>query len=228
MTKKPKDSRRDIFGYKDSRRRKLFDKPVEEEEADQETDLDYGADGHVRPENGVNVSWLAMAFEMTPRTVRSRLAGIRPIRYGGGQLNRPIYNIKEAAARLVDQNVNVPEAIKRMRPQDMPAMLQAVFWDGQNKRADYMKKTGMLWHTDAVLEVLSDTFKTIRAQMQLWPDTLEKSAKLTEQQMKLVQENVDALQDEIYQKLVQNADKRKTPPMADSPLEAVEGFNDDV
>ena len=219
-----KPKRRDVFGEIDARqeaprrgRRKLYD---DESGEDRETDMDYGEDGQARPGTGVTTTWLALEFGMSQRTVRVKLMGLRPLRYV--RANTPIYSVKEASERLVEGVVDVSKQMKNMRPQDMPAMLQAVFWDGQNKRADFMKKSGMLWHTEDVVEVLSDMFKNMRSTMQLWVDTLDRVGKLTPEQMLYMREQVDGLQDELYRKLKDTALAKKTKPMSESPLEPVE------
>lgn len=222
-----KSSRRDLVGGSSSRRRDLIGETSSEEVRDESSseeelaDLDYLPDGMPRPENGANVAWLSAAFGMTRRTVLARLAGVKPLRYGAR--HAPIYAFADAAPRLITNTFSVQDiedAIKRMRPQDMPPMLQAVFWDGQNKKAVWQRNAKQLWHTDDVLEVLADTFKTIRQTMQLWTDTIERAEKLNDQQTAFLRAQVDALQDEIYQRLVKSASRNSTYPLSETPIDA--------
>ena len=187
---------------------------------DAESDLDYLADGSVRPENGVNVAWLCQAFGVSRRTVINRLAGVRPIRLGAR--HAPIYAIADAAPRLVKAEINYVEALKNMRPQDLPPMLQAVFWDAMIKKLDWEKKAKHLWHTSDVLDVLTDLFSTIRVTMQLWPEQLEKAQQLSDAQLKFIRDSVDSLQGELYEKMTSRATMSQTGPVADLPPDAVE------
>ena len=198
-------------------RRSIIDDPEPE---DQKSDLDFLGDDTVRPENGVNVSWLCTAFGLSRRTVINRMAGVRPIRLGAR--HAPIYNIGEAAARLVKAEINYVDALKNMRPQDLPPMLQAVFWDAMIKKLDWEKKAKHLWHTSDVLDVLTDLFGTIRVTMQLWPEELEKAHKLSDAQLQFIRDQVDALQGTLYEKMTTRAAMSQTGPVADLPPDAVD------
>jgi hypothetical protein len=198
-------------------RRNIIDGPEPE---DHESDLDFLGDGSVRPENGVNVSWLCQAFGVSRRTVINRLAGVRPIRLGAR--HAPIYSIADAAPRLVKAEINYLDALKNMRPQDLPPMLQAVFWDAMIKKLDWEKKAKHLWHTSDVLDVLTDLFGTIRVTMQLWPEELEKAHKLSDEQLNFVRAQVDSLQGQLYEKMTSRAKLSQTGPVSDLPPDAVE------
>jgi len=203
------------------RRRALFeeDTPEAPEDEDSFHDLDYTGDGQVVAGSGVNINWLAAEFGISRRSVVNKLVGIRPMRYG--QRHSPIYRVPEAAARLVKPDINVEEAMKRMRPQDLPPMTQAVFWDGMTKKTKWMREAGLLWHTDDVLEVLGDVFKTLRATIQLWADTVDKAETLSKEQMTFLRQQADALQSELYEKLVANARKTQTRPLSETPIDGL-------
>lgn len=210
-------SRRDIMGGR-SRRDIMGDAPAPEP-VDDAADLDYmDSEGTVRPENGVNVSWLCQAFGLSRRTVINKLSGVRPIRLGAR--HAPIYAIKEAAPRLVTAEIDYAEALKSMRAQDLPPVLQAVFWDAMNKKLEWEKKAKHLWHTSDVLDVLTDLFSTIRKTMQLWPEELEKAHKLDRAQLDFIRGQVDGLQASLHEKLIEKAAMSQTGPVADLPPDA--------
>jgi Mg2+ and Co2+ transporter CorA len=157
---------------------------------------------------------------MSPATAKRRLAGVVPLRFGAQ--GSPIYAFAEAAPRLCKIEVSDQEfedRIKRMRPQDLPPMIHAVFWDGQNKKATWEKNAKNLWHTEDVVEVLGETFKIVRQTMQLWADDLRQEKRLTDDQALYLQQQVDALQDDIYHRLVRMAKSRETLPLSETPID---------
>ena len=131
----------------------------------------------------------------------------------------PKYDLFTAAQYLVPPRVDVSEFIKGMRPNDLPPILQAAFWDAQKKRQDYEINAGDLWHTDKVISVLSETFKLIKTSVMLWTDTLEQEHGLTEKQREALQGLCDGLMDDIHRSLVkQHETSRTTNQLADVAL----------
>lgn len=156
---------------------------------------------------GVTVYWLSQVFGLTPETVRMRLADCTPESVHG-KSNR--YRVRDAAPYLVDPKIDIEKYMKRMRPGDLPALLQKEIWDAKLKRQKWEAQAGDLWHTQDVIAVLSEVFATIKSTVQLWPDTVERTEGLTDDQRELLVNMGDALQDEIYQKLQEMAKNKKT------------------
>jgi hypothetical protein len=229
-------SRRDILGFGGRRKRDepqsgeeeifLVDEPVERRKRgrasrrDTDDDLAYGKDGMPQAENGATIAWFAQAFGMKPSTVKMRLAGVKPLRVT--DRGAPIYAFADAAPKVCRVDLDDEEfekRIRRMRPQDLPPMIHAVFWDGQNKKAKWQRDAGQLWHTEDVVEVLGETFKAVRQAMQLWVDDMRQEKKLTDDQAVYLQEQVDALQDDIYDRLVRLSKSRETLPLSETPID---------
>lgn len=198
-------ARRDPFGDDDS----AFDLP---EQSEAPFTL-------MEAELGVPTAWLSRVFGHSERSVKNRLIGIVPKGYT--KRGAPLYVIAEAAPHLVEAKFDVEAVIKKMRPQDMPPMLQAVFWDGQNKKLTWAEKAGHLWHTDDVLSVLTEMFKTMRSTMQLWVETVEKAEQLKPAQVVFLRAQVDALQDELYQQMLDAQKNEATGPVSDRPLDKI-------
>lgn len=157
---------------------------------------------------GVTVSWLAQVFAMDPSDVKRRLAECPPLhRRKAGYT----YDLKQAARYLVKPVFDAKKYIQTMKPSELPTHLQKDYWAGQLARQKYEENAGQLWRAEAVLEVLGETFKTIKFTMQLWADNLERSTGLSNEQRELLRGMVDGLQDEIYQALVEGAKARRTP-----------------
>lgn len=156
---------------------------------------------------GVTVYWLSQVFGLTPETVRKRLADVTPESVSG-KSNR--YRVKDAAEVLVDPKIDIESYMKRMRPGDLPSSLQKEIWDARLKRQKWEAMAGDLWHTNDVMEVLSDVFSIIKSTIQLWPDTVERTEGLTDEQRELLVVMGDTLQDEVYQGIKKMAENKST------------------
>src|SRR5690606_18686323 len=76
------------------------------------------------------------------------------------------YDLKQAASYLVPPKVDIVKWISKLRPTDLPAHLQTEFWDARLKRQKWEFAAGHLWRTEAVQDVLGETFRTIKETMQ--------------------------------------------------------------
>lgn len=167
-------------------------------------------------QNGVNVSWLCQAFRQDIKTVRRKLANLKPI--GIGARNAEIYDFAQAASFLAKPPPNqLAEFLRGLRVQDLPVHLQHPYWAAMRMRQSYMRDAGDLWRTEDVLEVLGECFKTIKASMQLWVDNLDGQSELTNEQRVLVTGMVDALQDDMHRALIDMPKQRQTKSSAEAP-----------
>jgi Protein of unknown function (DUF1441). len=156
---------------------------------------------------GVTVYWLAQVFGMTTESVRMRLADCTPESVHG-KSNR--YRVKDAAPYLVDPKIDIEKYMKRMRAGDLPPLLQKEIWDAKLKRQKWEAQAGDLWHTEDVIAVLSEVFATIKSTVQLWPDTVERTVGLEDDQRELLVSMKDTLQNEVYRKLQEMAQEKST------------------
>lgn len=157
---------------------------------------------------GVTVSWLAKVFGMDPTTVKQRLADCPPLhRRKAGY----VYALPVAARYLVKPVFDVKAYLEKMKPSELPAQLQKDYWDSQLKRQKWEENAGDLWRTSAIMEVLGETFKTIKFSMQLWADNLETITALSPEQRQLLVQMVDGLQNEIHENLVKMSRDKSTP-----------------
>lgn len=156
---------------------------------------------------GVTTYWLAQVFGMTSETVRKRLADVAPVEVHG-KSNR--YRVRDAAPYLVEPKIDIEAYMKNMKAGDLPALLQKEIWDARLKRQKWEAQAGDLWHTEDVIAVLSEVFATIKSTVQLWPDTVERTVGLADDQRELLVNMGDTLQDEIYRKLQEMAQNKST------------------
>lgn len=166
-------------------------------------------------QHGVTVGWLATVFGMDPVNVRRKLRDCAPImkRKAGY-----VYDLKVAAQYLVKPVFDVEQYLKGMKPSELPTHLQDAYWSAMRKRQQWEADAGMLWRTEAVMEVFGDVFQTIKFAMQLWPDTVERALGLTPEQREMLIKMSDGLQTEIHKKLVEMPKLKRTPStLAEAP-----------
>jgi hypothetical protein len=112
----------------------------------------------------------------------------------------------------------VIEALIRTRPEDLPDKLRVHFWQAKLKEQEFRTNEKDLWPTIELVEYMSDTFRVLRLSLQLLPDTLERSAKLTEAQRATVQSVVDETLSTMRRKLIDAfANRRKSEKRRQAP-----------
>lgn len=94
-----------------------------------------------------SITSLAAVFGMDPSTAKKRLASLRPVAEERGN---PLYGSADAAGWLVETQEDLADWLARLRPQDMPPMIQSVFWDGMLKHLANMERAGELWPLNTV------------------------------------------------------------------------------
>ena len=142
---------------------------------------------------GASILQLSIMFSMDRTTVQRRLAGLAP---AGRRSGTSIYNIKEAAQRLVEPGYEIERYIMNMNHLDLPPLLGKEFYNGQRSRLAFEEANGDLWRTADVVRTLSLVFNTYRMVAQTLPDTLEREAGLGREQKAVVRRVTDgALED---------------------------------
>lgn len=138
--------------------------------------------------SGVTISTLAAMFRMDRRSVVDKIAGIKPC---GERRGAKIYRIYDVAPVLVRPEGDFEATIRRMRPNDIPPLVQKEYWNGLNARAKFLENEGQLWRTDKVFEAISTVLKFVRMQLLLMPDTIEKMTVLSDRQRAELQGLID-------------------------------------
>lgn len=148
---------------------------------------------------GANISQLARLFEMDVEKTKQRMHTAIPIGMRG-RVN--IYNIADAAQRLVKPTYAIEPIIRRMNHADLPPALTKEFWAGQNSRMTYEKAAGNYWPTEDIIAVIANAFKVARTTLLLFGDTLELQTALTDEQRAILKQMIDGLLGELRANLV--------------------------
>ena len=152
---------------------------------------------------GVAATTFAALFGMSKEQVQMKLSGAAVV--GKTRLGGPAYEFREACSRLARPGPDqVIEYVKKMRPNDLPPIMQTAFWDAALKRQKFEREAGDLWRTEEIEMVLAEVFKNFRMGALLFADTLARETGLTPQQRKIVEELSDTLLAEARKSLLEN------------------------
>ena len=158
---------------------------------------------------GVSASWLAHVFGMDKNTIAKKLstAGVQPSARRG---STPLYRIPDAAPYLVKPKVDLVTYIKSLRPNDLPPILNAAYWDAMLKRQKWEENAGDLWRTADVLEVFGDMAFGIKTTVSLWVEEVDRTRGLDAGQRETITQLSDKLLEQIHQQMIEAPRKRRT------------------
>lgn len=176
----------------------------------EELSLDIGA-----VYGGVSANWLCHVFGMDRVTVKKRLAEGK-CQVAGKNKGTPLYLIKDAAAWLVKPQVDLTKYIQGLRPNDLPPILNAAYWDAMLKRQKWEENAGDLWRTKDVIDVLGNLATTLKSTIQLWP---EQVSGLSDKQRLELEQRAAGLLDSIHHILVTAPDRSRSVSSAEEPGE---------
>lgn len=146
------------------------------------------------------LSQIAQMFETDAKTLPQRMKGIVP---AGRRNGYKVYNIREAAGRLVQPSYEIEEYIRQMSPQELPPLLNKEFWNGQRARIAYEKEMGNLWATEDVVELFSVLEQGVRQTWILLTDDIEREEGVTDGQRKVLRRISDAAINTFKDKLTE-------------------------
>lgn len=152
---------------------------------------------------GASVNQLAAIFRSSPDRVQRLLGDLRSV--GEGRQGNPLYDLAEAAARLVPPVITmevIDNYMRHVNHSHLPAIVSKHYWDGKRARDRYLETVNELWFTDDIVRVVSEAFQTLRTQLILLPDLLRSDGRLTDEQFRVVQRTVDDSVEELSARLV--------------------------
>ena len=173
--------------------------------------------------NGVPVDWLRRAFHMSARTVERKIKGLKTV--GVTAKGVPLYDLGEAAQRLVKPKMDLSEYLEDITVDDLPDKLKEAFWNAKLKEQRYLKNAGELWRTEAVIQLFGSTLKDTKERMRLIPELGEKSLGLTPEQADGLRKIVSRVQEEIWNE-IQNLESKTPSSVAE--LNKTYGAEDDA
>lgn len=146
------------------------------------------------------MSQIAQLFQTDAKTLPQRLKGIIP---AGRRAGYKVYDIREAASRLVKPGFEIEEFIRQMSPQEMHPLLLKEFWNGQRARHAFEKEQGNYWPTEDVVELMAVLCQGIRQTLLLVADDVNREDSLSAGQRKVFRRIVDAAINSLQEKLTE-------------------------
>lgn len=152
--------------------------------------------------NGMTVPRLAQLFRLDRRTVTEKL---RPLRPTGERRGAATYYVVDAAPYLVEPIVDIAKYLSEIGPGDLPAALQAQYWNAQNSMLKFKEQSGDLWRTSQVMEVFTGVFRSLTQSLRLLADRVEAQTSLTSEQRAIIEKEVsDKALDMIRRRLIED------------------------
>jgi len=156
-------------------------------------------DGRSMLYDGCSKSQLGTLFGIDKRDIDEKIRDVPP---SGERMGYPVWRIKDVAPYLVPAQGDFEAAIKKMSPKDLPALLQKEFWAAQHARLKFEEDQGDLWRTADVIERLSVIFKTLRMNLLLVNDQVERQTQLNDKQREIIQGLIDSTLNQLADSLV--------------------------
>lgn len=166
---------------------------------------------------GCTFTQLTALFKMDDATLRARMHGVAPCGVRG---HAAIYDVAEVARRcgnLTDEQVDA--AMKRLNHNDLPKMLTKEYWNGLRAKQAYLKEEGDLWETAKVVEAMGDVAKTLKMELDLLIDAVERRYEISEDVRNTIVMLIDGAKDNMVHKINEKFSSKKsgapTPPIED-------------
>lgn len=147
------------------------------------------------------VSQLAQMFRTDAKTLPKRLVGVMP--EAKSKAGHNLYNIREAAGRIVEPSYEIEQYIMGMNHTQLPAMLGKEFWNAQIARIKFEETIGRLYSLEKVVQALSELYSTVRMGLLLMADNVERETGLNETQRNIIKAAIDGTIDEIRTQVVE-------------------------
>jgi hypothetical protein len=152
---------------------------------------------------GASVNQLAEIWRMKPPDVMRRLGDLPPV--GIGRQGNPIYNVADAAERLVKIDIEphmIDVYMRSVNHSRLPPVVSKHYWEGKRVRERYRTEANELWHTEDLVRVAGTTYQSLRMTLMLLPDSLRDETDLTDKQFRVVQRVVDDALEEARARLL--------------------------
>lgn len=145
--------------------------------------------------SGVSLYDLSVITRKPEDELKQALSAVPPIR--GGNSRTHVYDIAQALPAIYANDAataeRITEAIKKMKPTQLPPALQKEFWSAQRARLDYLEDVKDLWRTERVMQVLSKVLGIQRQAMTLLEDNTDQRDTLTAAQRAYIRSAADSV-----------------------------------
>lgn len=155
----------------------------------------------------VSQNWLAEFFNMSPDTVKKRLAKCPVAGYVGS--GRPVYIFQDTVSFLIKPKWDIATYLKTLNIGDMPLPISKVYWEAERTKNKTLLETGQAWPTSKVLETLGQVFMMIKDRIPLIREGMRDEG-LTDPQSDVLEKLCDQFQRDLHEALVEMPSQQKT------------------
>ena len=159
---------------------------------------------------GANLSQLGVLFKCDHRVLKEKMHGIAPV---GKRSNADIFDVAEVAARmgkLTEEQVD--KAIRKLNHADLPKTLTKEFWAGKRSKQEYELRAGDLWPTVHIVEQVGEMVKSLKMELDLLTDAIERQTEMTDRQREIAKQLVNGAKSNMLQRLREKFETKMPAP----------------
>lgn len=171
---------------------------------------------------GANLSELGVLFKADHRTLKQRMHGIEPVGKRHGAYVYEIAAVAEKMGKLSEEQVR--KAMMTMNHDQLPKQLSKEYWAGQRSRQEYELRAGDLWPTTKVIENVGEMVKSLKMELDLLVDGVERITELTDRQREVIKQLVKGAKSNMLKRL---EEKFQAKPVVEEVPEAIVVIDDD-
>lgn len=161
---------------------------------------------------GANMSELSILFKCDHRVLKEKMHGIAPAGKRGQAL---IYDISEVASRmgkLTEEQVD--KAMRRLNHADLPKQLTKEYWAGKRSKQAYEREEGDLWPTARVVSEVGEMVKSLKMELDLLTDGIERNSEMTDRQREVAKQLVNGAKTNMLKRLKERFEDAEPVPVS--------------
>lgn len=159
-------------------------------------------------QNGVGAPFFSALLDMPVDEVRRVL---EPCDFITRKQSGKVWRFKEAMGYLVKPTLTPEELAAAAKANQLPTDLRKAYFAAKMAQLDFQERTGYLWRSEDVKNLIVDMFSEIRNTIQTFPDIVEREGGLTEKQMASLVRLTDSLQKQIEENVKKVVESRHPP-----------------
>lgn len=158
------------------------------------------------------MSELSILFKCDHRVLKEKMHGIAPCGKRGQAL---IYDISEVASRmgkLTEEQVD--KAMRRLNHADLPKQLTKEYWAGKRSKQAYEREEGDLWPTARVVSEVGEMVKSLKMELDLLTDGIERNSEMTDRQREVAKQLVNGAKTNMLKRLKERFEDAEPVPVS--------------
>ena len=158
------------------------------------------------------MSELSILFKCDHRVLKEKMHGIAPVGKRGQAL---IYDISEVASRmgkLTEEQVD--KAMRRLNHADLPKQLTKEYWAGKRSKQAYEREEGDLWPTARVVSEVGEMVKSLKMELDLLTDGIERNSEMTDRQREVAKQLVNGAKTNMLKRLKERFEDAEPVPVS--------------